>query len=337
MPKRAMLMMGGALAALLLLACGDGRLSPDDYFPRVQAIADDVNAVAEAGAGQIAGASADPAASEASLVEAVRAFFATLADALDDAAAALADLTGSEPGSAEEAHAAFAEETDGIAAAFRDVSDRLADAASFDDLNAVLEPLGTSFGLTADFLVACEGLERAADDAGQSLDLLCDLDLIPEDAFTAANPAAAYFAVLQAVADATNETLGIVAVAYEEAVDEAVAEEDLIAVIDTFFRENALVMDAAAEEGESLAPPDAVRAVHDAFMVELRSLASRFGEVAWRIANAAGGIDEVNAILESLPGTFGQPPEFVAACAALEGAAGDAGFDLDLGCEGGQP
>ena len=337
MPKRAMLMMGGALAALLLLACGDGRLSPEEYFPRVQAIADDVNEVAEAGAGQIAGAGADPAATEASLVEAVRAFFATLADALDDAAAALADLTGSEPGSAEDAHAAFAEEADGIAAAFRDISDRLADAASFDDVNAVLEPLGTSFGLTADFLVACEGLEQAADDAGQRLDLLCDLDLIPEDAFTATNPVAAYFAVLQAVADATNETLDVVTVAYEEAVDEAATEEEMIAATDTFFRENALVMDAAAEEGESLAPPDAVRAVHDAFMVELRSLASRFGEVAWRIANMAGGLDEMNAILESLPATFGQPPEFAAACAALEGAAGDAGFDLDLGCEVGQP
>ena len=124
------------------------------------------------------------------------------------------------------------------------------------------------------------------------------------------------------------------AIAYTAATDEAASEADLIAAIDTFFRENALALDAAAEEGEGLAPPDAVRAVHDAFMVELRRLASEFGEIAWRVANADGGLDEVNAILESLPETFGRPPAFLAACAALEGAAGEAGFALDLNCGG---
>lgn len=332
MPKRAMLMMGGALAALLLLGCSAGRLSPEEYFPRVQAIADDVNEAAEAGADRVSEAGADPAASEASLVEAARTFFVTLADALADAAAALSDLTGSEPDSAEDAHAAFAEEADGIAAAFRDVADSLADADSFEDLTAVMEPLDASLGLTEEFLAACEGLEQAADDAGQPLDLRCDFDLIPEDPFMGTNSAAGYFAAMQAIATATNETLGTVAVAYGEAVEAASTDEELIAAIDTFFRENALAMDAAAEEGESLAPPDAVRAAHDAFMAELRSVASQFGEIAWRAANATGGIDEVNAILESLPETFAQPPEFRDACAALERAAADAGFDLALGC-----
>ena len=335
MPKRAMLTMGGALAALLLLACGDGRLSPEEYFPRVQTIADDLGEAVDAGVGQLDEAGADPAAGEASLVGAVRALFVALADALADASAALSDLTGSEPGSAEAAHTAFAAEAAGLADAFREVSDGLADAASFDDVNAVLEPLDTSFGLDADFLAACEGLERAADEAGQRLDLLCALDLIPEDAFTAANPAAAYFEALQAIADATDETLAIVAIAYTAATDEAASEADFIAAIDTFFRENALALDAAAEAGEELAPPEAVRAVHDAFMFELRRLASEFGEIAWRVANAGGGLDEVNAILESLPGTFGRPPAFTAACAALEGAAGEAGFALALGCEEG--
>lgn len=335
MPKRAMLTMGGALAALLLLACGDGRLSPEEYFPRVQAIADDLGEAVDAGVGQLDEAGADPAAGEASLVGAVRTLFVALADALADASAAFSDLTGSEPGSAEDAHAAFAAEAEGLADAFREVSDALDDAASFDDVNAVLEPLDTSFGLDADFLAACEGLERAADEAGQRLDLLCALDLIPEDAFTAANPAAAYFEALQAIADATDETLAIVAITYTAATDEAASEADFIAAIDTFFRENALALDAAAEAGEELAPPEAVRAVHDAFMVELRRLASEFGEIAWRVANAGGGLDEVNAILESLPETFGRPPAFTAACAALEGAAGEAGFALALGCEEG--
>ena len=336
MPKRAMLTMGGALAALLLLACGDGRLSPEEYFPRVQTIADDLGEAVDAGVGQLDEAGADPAASEASLVGAVRALFVALADALADASTAFSDLTGSEPGSAEDAHAAFATEAAGLADAFREVSDALADAASFDDVNAVLEPLDTSFGLDADFLAACEGLERVADEAGQRLDLLCALDLIPEDAFTAANPAAAYFEALQAIADATDETLAIVAITYTAATtDEAASEADLIAAIDTFFRENALALDAAAEAGEELAPPEAVRAVHDAFMFELRRLASEFGEIAWRVANAGGGLDEVNAILESLPETFGRPPAFTAACAALEGAAGEAGFALALGCEEG--
>lgn len=335
MPKRAMLTMGGALAALLLLACGDGRLSPEEYFPRVQTIADDLGEAVDAGVGQLDEAGADPAASETSLVGAVRALFVALSDALADASEAFAGLTGSEPGSAEDAHAAFAAEAAGLADAFREVSDGLADAASFDDVNAVLEPLDTSFGLDADFLAACEGLERAADDAGQRLDLLCALDLIPEDAFTAANPDAAYFEALQAVADATDETLAIVAIAYTAATDEAASEADLIAAIDTFFRENALALDAAAEAGEELAPPEAVRAVHDAFMVELRRVASAFGEIAWRVANAEGGLDEVNAILESLPETFGRPPAFTDACAALEGAAGEAGFALALGCEEG--
>ena len=335
MPKRAMLTMGGALAALLLLACGDGRLSPEEYFPRVQTIADDLGEAVDAGVGQLDEAGADPAAGEASLVGAVRALFAALADALADASAALSGLTGSEPGSAEAAHAAFAAEAAGLADAFREVSDALAEAASFDDVNAVLEPLDTSFGLDADFLAACEGLERAADEAGQRLDLLCALDLIPEDAFTAANPAAAYFEALQAIADATDETLAIVAITYTAATDEAASEADFIAAIDTFFRENALALDAAAEAGEGLVPPEAVRAVHDAFMFELRRLASEFGEIAWRVANAEGGLDEVNAILESLPETFGRPPVFTAACAALEGAAGEAGFALALGCEEG--
>lgn len=335
MPKRAMLTMGGALAALLLLACGDGRLSPEEYFPQVQTIADDLGEAVDAGVGQLDEAGADPAASEASLVGAVRALFVALADALADASAAFSELTGSEPGSAEDAHAAFAAEAVGLADAFREVSDGLADAASFDDVNAVLEPLDTSFGLDADFLAACEGLERAADEAGQRLDLLCALDLIPEDAFTAANPDAAYFEALQAVADATDETLAIVAIAYTAATDEAASEADLIAAIDTFFRENALALDAAAEAGEELAPPEAVRAVHDAFMDELRRVASAFGEIAWRVANAEGGLDEVNAILESLPESFGRPPAFTDACAALEGAAGEAGFALALGCEEG--
>ncbi len=330
MPKRAMLAIGGALAALLLLACGDDRLSPEEYFPRVQAIADDVNGTVGAGADRLAAAGADPAASEASLVEAVRAFFVTLADALDAANTDLADLSDS-PDGVEDAHAAFAAQTIDLAAAFRDLSDRLADAASFDDLNAVLAPLDPSFGLDAEFLAACEGLERAAADAGQPLDMQCALDLIPEDAFTVADPAAAYFEALQAIADVTNEDIEALAIAYAEAQEAARSAGDLTAAIAAYFRESALVMDAAAQQGGALPPPAAVRAAHDVFLAELGNLASQFGETAWRIDNA-GDIDEVNDILESLPESFGRPAEFAAACDALERAAADAGLALELGC-----
>lgn len=332
MPKRATLAIGGALAALLLLACGDDRLPPEEYYPRVQAIADDVNNTVGAGAEELAGAGADSAASEASLVEAVRDFFVTLTAALDDAVVDLSDLSGSEPADAEDAHNAFVAQASELAAAFNDVSDRLAGAAGFDELSAVLDTLDPSYGLSADFLAACEGLERAAADAGQPIDLECALELIPEDAFAAANPDAAYFGALQAIADEVNEGVFARADAFSAAQQEAAEDADaLMEAIGGFFRESALAFDEAAAAIATLAPSAAIAPLHAAFVEELGNMASAFGEIAWRIDGAAD-LDEVDAILQSTPAALGQPPEFVTACGALEQAAADAGIELILGC-----
>lgn len=334
MPKRATLAIGGALAALLLLACGDDRLAPEEYFPRVQAIADDVNDTVGAGAEQLA--AADPAASEATLVAAVRDFFATLVDALDDAVVALSDLSAAAPpADAEDAHYAFTAEALALAEAFDGVSDRLAAATGFDELNAVLETLDPSFGLDAEFIAACEGLERAAADAGQSLDMQCALDLIPEDAFAVANPAAGYFAALQVIAD--DVAAGVLAradafnVALGEAGDDADAQIDAMRA---FFTESALAFDETAAGVAALLPPTDLHPIHGAFVEELGNMASQLGELGWRIGGAAD-LDEVNAILESAPAALGQPPEFVAACEALERAAADAGSELNLYCGAG--
>ena len=330
MPKRATLAIGGALAALLLLACGDDRLPPEEYYPRVQAIADDVNDTVGAGAEQLA--VADPAASEASLVEAVRDFFATLTAALDDAVVALSDLSGSEPADAEDAHNAFVAQASELAAAFNDVSERLAGAAGFDELDAVLDTLDPSYGLDADFLAACEGLERAAADAGQPIDLQCALELIPEDAFAAANPDTAYFEALQAIADEVNEGVFARADAFSAAQQEAAEDADaLMEAIGAFFGESAVAFNEATAVIAALAPSAAIAPLHAAFVEELGNMAGIFDEIASGIAGAAN-LDEVNAILESSPAAFGQPVEFVAACGALEQAAADAGAALDLGC-----
>ena len=335
MPQRALLAIGGALAALLLLACGDDRLAPEEYFPRVQAIADDVNDAVGAGEEQIAVAAADPAASEASLVAAVRDFFVTLVAALDDAVVALSDLSGSPPADAEDAHHAFTAQASELAEAFDGVSGRLAAATGFDELNAVLDTIDPSFGLDAEFLAACEGLERAAADAGQTLDMQCDLDLIPEDAFTAANPDTGYFAALQAAADDVAAGVLARADAFNAALGEAGDDADAqIAAMRAFFAESAIAFDETATEVAALSPSDAIRPFHAAFVTELVNMASQLGEIGWRIGGAAD-LDEVNAILESAPAALGQPPEFVAACEALEQAAAEAGLAINLYCGAG--
>lgn len=330
MPQRALLAIGGALAALLLLACGDDRLAPEEYFPRVQAIADDVNDTVGAGAERLA--AADPAASEASLVEAVREFFVTLVGALDDAVVALSDLSGSPPADAEDAHNAFTAQASDLAEAFDGVSGRLADATGFDELNAVLDTIDPSFGLDAEFIAACEGLERAADGAGQPLDMQCALDLVPEDAFTVANPDTGYFTALQAIADVVREGVVTRADAFNVALGEAGEDADAqIEAMRVFFVESAIALEDAATEVAALLAPGDIASFHGAFVTELGNMASQLGEIGWRISGAAD-LDEVNAIIEDSPAALGQTPEFVAACDALEQAAADVGFELDLIC-----
>lgn len=332
MPQRALLAIGGALAALLLLACGDDRLAPEEYFPRVQAIADDVNDTVGAGEEQLTAAAADPAAGEASLVEAVRDFFVTLVAALDDAVVALSDLSGSPPADAEDAHHAFTAQASDLAEAFDGVSERLAAVTGFDELDAVLGTLDPSFGLDAEFLAACEGLERAAADAGQALDMQCALDLIPEDAFTVANPDAGYFTALQAIADVVREGVVARADAFNVALGEAGEDADAqIEAMRAFFVESAIALEETAFKVAALSPSDALRPLHDGFVTELGNMASQLGEIGWRISGAAD-LDEVNAIIEDSPAALGQTPEFVAACDALEQAAAEAGVELDLIC-----
>ena len=334
MPKRATLASGGALAALLLLACGDDRLPPERYFPRAQAVADDlIEAVHDA---MVAFYATDPDLGEQALVDAARSFFTGYGAAYDEAADGLASL--SPPDDATAAHAEALAEMRALADGIRGISGRLADTATLDDMRAVLASPDLLPEREAAF-PASEGLERVAAAAGQSF----DWDRAAEPIIEAT---ASYNDSLKALVVALTEDIAVLASAFIEAGREAGGDTDaLTEAIGAYLGGTASRHEAFVAEIELLSPPDLLRNLHDLFIEETRNTADVTREMAERIDAAADydevraivleyaeSLGEVDAILATAPELFGQPPPFTAACEAVGRVVTRIGFPLGFVC-----
>ena len=337
MPQRALLAIGGALAALLLLACGDDRLAPEEYFPRVQAIADDlIETIYDE---MVALHATDPDLGEQGFVDAMRSYFARYGTAFDEAADGFSNL--SPPDDAAAAHEDALAEMRTLADALQDISRRLAGTATFEEVRAALDAPGPLPESETVFL-ASEGLERIAAEAGQSFDWGRAAEPIIE-AMTSYNE------VLRAIADDLDEDINALISTFVEAEQEAGEDTDaLTEAIAAYFGDVAARYDAAAVEVETLAPPDLLRNLHDLGLENFRSIADWTREMGRRVDAAADydevrdiiieyseDLDEMDDIPETVPESFGQPPRFAAACEAIGRVVARIGFPLGFVCGGG--
>ena len=334
MPRCATLAVGGALAALLLLACGDDRLPPEQYFPRAQAIADDlIKAVHDE---MVAFYATDPELGEQALVDAARSFFTGYGAAYDEAADGFASL--SPPDDAAAAHEDALAEMRTLADAIGDISGRLAGVATLDDMRAVLASPDLLPEREAAF-PASEGMERIAAAAGQSF----DWDRAAEPIIEATS---SYNDSLKALVVVLTEDIAVLASAFVEAGREAGGDTDaLTEAIGAYLGGTASRHEAFVAEIALLSPPDLLRNLHDLFIEETRNTADVTREMAERIDAAADydevraivleyaeSLGEVDAILATAPELFGQPPPFTVACEAVGRVVARIGFPLGFVC-----